>query len=63
MMNELQQGDLLRGAEIARDEYGLDRLHENVVDAVTAIRHKDDLINLLLDKIELLEKKRERIAA
>ena len=55
-MNEYQQNDLLIGARVAKEEYGLDRLYENCVDAVAAIRRKDDLIDTLLDKIEMLEK-------
>lgn len=62
-VNELQQADLIRHAEYARDHGGSFRLHELVLDAVAAIRRKDDLINRLLDRIEKLEEGKQPAAA
>lgn len=54
-MTEEQQADFLRGAKIAAESFGLDRLLQNTVDAIAEIQHKDDLINRLLDKVQRLE--------
>lgn len=54
-MTDEHLADLMRGATHARDEYGMGRLYENVLDLVAEINHKDELINTLLDRIEQLE--------
>jgi hypothetical protein len=53
-VNENQQSDLLRAAEHARDEYGMERLYDHVLDALAELTRKGDLIDTLLEENERL---------